>query len=128
LRFVLWRGICSSDTRVCCFRYLTILNPMGSLIVRLYNLRWNYNLLLNNKEAGVVLVCSTVVCAGSDCDALATRKTIDSIWTNLVCSDHDRQLIHFQEFFNNICSVKSYVILFYRISDYVWSEANNFIV
>lgn len=57
---------------------------------------------MHNQETGVVVVGSVVVRARCDSDALTVGESVHSVLTDLVASDHNLQLIHFEEFVNDV--------------------------
>lgn len=53
---------------------------------------------MNNEETSIVIGTAAIIRARCDGDALAIRKSVHTVLANLVASDHDLKLVHFQEF------------------------------
>jgi len=101
---LLWRSSCSSYAGVSFVWNVAERDPLCALIAGFDDL-WRYNkFFLNNKEACIILVCTAVVCTRSDRNALSACKPVDAIGTDLVGTNQNLQLVHFEELFYCICA------------------------
>ncbi len=80
----------------------------------------NDDLLLNDDEAGIVVVLVAVVCARVDGYQLALSKTVQALGTDLVRSQNHRDTIELQEFLNACHTEFGDVINIHGISVIVW--------
>ena len=87
------RSWCATHSGVFSLWYVWDLLPGSSCVDRLDYLWRNYELLLDNKHAGVVPRSAAVVCAGRNCDKLVWRELVDRVDRVLVRAYNHAYLI-----------------------------------